>query len=404
MLRLQTAVLAWKQRLRGFVSLLLFSIDPSHSHGSSFLPIRASLSLCLTLLLHAFVFNRDYHQIQIGFLVKSRLVQYLIENQKKATHEDGNQITALEYWCFIVRGVRSPICAGFAGVADFNFWQSGALLALNTFGAFLVTALTLPLACTVPDLPTTQSHSAQLDSLSADAPAHHTTSAQPVTSSEHESSADVAFGSAASDRLPKFRLPVRGDSNRPRQSREGPSYVCDGVTAADARERQQGTEQLHSGGSFPTNKGNLLSTEVMGHTRESEASERPSANSSSSSSSSRMGTTEQPLSVCLDRQGPSTAAVIPDGQGHSNAQCTEVVGVDSKNAIHHYLLSAALIFLTVRTLNATVSTISAAVQRRHLMVWALFAPKFLFDACILIVCDVSVILACTLALAAVHRS
>ncbi len=31
--------------------------------------------------------------------------------------------------------------------------------------------------------------------------------------------------------------------------------------------------------------------------------------------------------------------------------------------------------------------LSAAIQRRHIMVWALFAPKLVFEACFLFVSD-----------------
>lgn len=61
-----------------------------------------------------------------------------------------------------------------------------------------------------------------------------------------------------------------------------------------------------------------------------------------------------------------------------------------------------MIFLTARTLNAAVATASAAIQRRHLMVWALFAPKLLFDACILLVCDAAVLAGISVALGALR--
>ena len=47
--------------------------------------------------------------------------------------------------------------------------------------------------------------------------------------------------------------------------------------------------------------------------------------------------------------------------------------------------------LFVRTLNAWVAACSVALQRRHLMVWALFAPKFVFELCFLIVADLTVL-------------
>ena len=51
--------------------------------------------------------------------------------------------------------------------------------------------------------------------------------------------------------------------------------------------------------------------------------------------------------------------------------------------------TTCLTYMLVRGLNAWVATCSAAIQRRHLMVWALFAPKFLFEVCFLAVIDIS---------------
>ena len=49
------------------------------------------------------------------------------------------------------------------------------------------------------------------------------------------------------------------------------------------------------------------------------------------------------------------------------------------------------LFLVVRAMNSWVATCSAALQRRHLMVWALFAPKFVFEVCFLFVADLFVL-------------
>lgn len=43
-----------------------------------------------------------------------------------------------------------------------------------------------------------------------------------------------------------------------------------------------------------------------------------------------------------------------------------------------------LTFSTYFTLNTLVSTLFVALQRRHLMVWAIFAPKFIFDGVVLL--------------------
>jgi len=40
--------------------------------------------------------------------------------------------------------------AGFVGLTEFGFWRSGALLALNTFAAHLLSALSLPLLFLLP--------------------------------------------------------------------------------------------------------------------------------------------------------------------------------------------------------------------------------------------------------------
>lgn len=54
--------------------------------------------------------------------------------------------------------------------------------------------------------------------------------------------------------------------------------------------------------------------------------------------------------------------------------------------------AALLAFLAFFALNAAVSTAFVALQRRHLMVWAIFAPKFLFDGVALLVADVLALL------------
>lgn len=43
----------------------------------------------------------------------------------------------------------------------------------------------------------------------------------------------------------------------------------------------------------------------------------------------------------------------------------------------------------LRTCSALSTTLSAAIQRRHLYAWSLFAPRFAFDACFLIFADIS---------------
>eukprot|EP00850_Spirogloea_muscicola_P012259 SM000078S22118 [mRNA] locus=s78:479534:486286:+ [translate_table: standard] len=60
----------------------------------------------------------------------------------------------------------------------------------------------------------------------------------------------------------------------------------------------------------------------------------------------------------------------------------------------HNLFQAVLAFGFAGTMSTLATTISAFLQRRHLMVWALFGPKYVFDAVGLLVLDV-VLLAST---------
>lgn len=165
---------------------------------------------------------------------------------------------------------------------DFDFWQSGALLALNTFGSFLAAGLALPLVCLPP--PEQQQH--------------HGSAASGVAATA------VAQGTAR-------RPGLAADSgSRQQQAQWGDQQP------ADWRQREQQSE---------------------------------------------------------------------------------------KRGFRRDLRVAAVMFITARTLNAAVATASAAIQRRHLMVWALFAPKFLFDACILLVCDASVLAGVAVALAFIRE-
>jgi phosphatidylinositol glycan class O len=53
----------------------------------------------------------------------------------------------------------------------------------------------------------------------------------------------------------------------------------------------------------------------------------------------------------------------------------------------HRGVKPLLAFSAYFSLNAVVSTLFVALQRRHLMVWAIFAPKFIFDGVVLLVTD-----------------
>lgn len=166
---------------------------------------------------------------------------------------------------------------------DFNFYQSGALLALNTFGSFLMAGLALPLVC----------------------------------------------------------LPV--------PPRQGPGA---------------GTQPA------PATAGDQMTFQLQAHPSDARHQQPPSQPQSGEESAGR-----------------PHRPVIDDSE--SQFQCD--------------LRVASVMFVTVMTLNAAVATASAAIQRRHLMVWALFAPKFLFDACILLVCDAAVFVGVAVALLVSRR-
>lgn len=55
-----------------------------------------------------------------------------------------------------------------------------------------------------------------------------------------------------------------------------------------------------------------------------------------------------------------------------------------------------LVFLFVRSCTAFAAMLSAAVQRRHLYAWAIFAPKFAFEAVFLIGTDLLISFMCVL--------
>lgn len=55
------------------------------------------------------------------------------------------------------------------------------------------------------------------------------------------------------------------------------------------------------------------------------------------------------------------------------------------------LRQAVLVAGLVRALPAFCAMLSAGVQRRHLYVWALFAPKHVFEACFLLLTDVALL-------------
>ena len=164
---------------------------------------------------------------------------------------------------------------------DFEFFQSGALLALNTFGAHLLAIASLPLACLSP---------------------------------------------GATARLLGLELPA--SAGRP----------AGGVAAA-------AESCLEASAAF-----------VSAHSTKAQQC---------------LGSAIQIADQC---------GAQPRGEGS--------VGVGYRDS----LARSALVFMTCRTLTAMAAATSAAIQRRHLMVWALFAPKFLFEAVTLIVCDAALLM------------
>lgn len=62
-------------------------------------------------------------------------------------------------------------------------------------------------------------------------------------------------------------------------------------------------------------------------------------------------------------------------------------------ALHQAVLVAGL----VRALAAFCAALSAGVQRRHLYAWALFAPRFAFEAAFLLLTDLALLLVAALA-------
>ncbi|BBN10679.1 GPI ethanolamine phosphate transferase 3 subunit O [Marchantia polymorpha subsp. ruderalis] len=68
-------------------------------------------------------------------------------------------------------------------------------------------------------------------------------------------------------------------------------------------------------------------------------------------------------------------------------------GRDDERMVITEVTKGYLWFGTLRAIIAVITTASVCIQRRHLMVWGIFAPKFVFDALGFLVLDVLVILA-----------
>ena len=174
---------------------------------------------------------------------------------------------------------------------DFEFYQSGALLALNTFGPHLLACITLPLLCL---------SYRQITCLLG----RNTCTQSRLTAAQHERIEDDA---------------------------------CSEFKAGD------------------TTPGEIDGNERTGHRHFRREIKRISS---------------------LECSGGHGALLSARGKLYFSKQ----------------LLRAALTFMTCHSLTAFAATVSAAIQRRHLMVWALFAPKFLFEAVTLVICDAVLVL------------
>lgn len=78
-------------------------------------------------------------------------------------------------------------------------------------------------------------------------------------------------------------------------------------------------------------------------------------------------------------------------RGHGTK--TAAAGGGGSAALQRAVLVAGL----VRAVPAFCAMLSAGVQRRHLYVWALFAPKYVFEACFLVLTDLVLLLVAALA-------
>ena len=102
------------------------------------------------------------------------------------------------------------------------------------------------------------------------------------------------------------------------------------------------------------------------------------------------GSTNSGVSDRAGRTGQGFVLCAPEDVPAGRYVSMNVIGEQS--ICEKKLRRVVLAFMTCHSLTAVAATISAALQRRHLMVWALFAPKFVFEATTLVVCDVALIL------------
>eukprot|EP00455_Lapot_gusevi_P001693 TRINITY_DN10646_c0_g1_i11.p1 TRINITY_DN10646_c0_g1~~TRINITY_DN10646_c0_g1_i11.p1 ORF type:complete len:286 (-),score=85.95 TRINITY_DN10646_c0_g1_i11:278-1135(-) len=94
---------------------------------------------------------------------------------------------------------------------------------------------------------------------------------------------------------------------------------------------------------------------------------------------------------------PATAPVTPPSSldspllSSSGSQCAAHKTTECQKFLCQ--LGIAMLWLCLlHTLRCTMTTINVTIQRRHLMVWAIFAPKYVFDIAHLLVTDLCLLL------------
>lgn len=63
-----------------------------------------------------------------------------------------------------------------------------------------------------------------------------------------------------------------------------------------------------------------------------------------------------------------------------------------KKCYYFYWHIVMMNYVVLRSLCCFVSIVSVTVQRRHLLIWAIFAPKFVFEVCFLIITDITMLI------------
>ncbi|KAK3257469.1 hypothetical protein CYMTET_33452 [Cymbomonas tetramitiformis] len=108
------------------------------------------------------------------------------------------------------------------------------------------------------------------------------------------------------------------------------------------------------------------------------------------------------LGVAYGKRGPLSHSKVPEGVRSSDSCITATTDAGETTTIQMYksvqnsqflrrLWGMYLAGMFLRGLDTTVITVFVAMERRHLMVWARFAPKFAFEACGLLLNDVIIL-------------